>query len=61
MYSELSKDKVWHEKYNNIIDIDNYIQDTIKEYKLNLENEDDNEKWSKELFFTYFDSDSLII
>ncbi|MHA1985983.1 MAG: hypothetical protein ACW98D_05020 [Promethearchaeota archaeon] len=35
MYSELIKDKEWTDKYNYIIEIDNYVQDMVKEYKLN--------------------------
>jgi len=36
MYCELIKDKEWTEKYNKIIQIDNYVQDMVKEYELSL-------------------------
>lgn len=38
MYSELIKDKEWTEKYNIIIEIDNYVQDMVKEYKEDPDN-----------------------
>jgi len=42
MYSELIKDKEWTAKYNKIIQVDNYIQDMVKEYELTLNIKDDN-------------------
>jgi hypothetical protein len=33
MYSELIKDKEWTDKYNKIIEIDNYVQDMVNEYE----------------------------
>jgi len=42
MYSELIKDKEWTTKYNKIIQVDNYIQDMVKEYELTLNIKDDN-------------------
>lgn len=42
MYSELIKDKEWTAKYNKIIQVDNYVQDMVKDYELSLKNKDDN-------------------
>jgi hypothetical protein len=36
MYLELIKNKEWTEKYNKIIQIDNYVQDMVKEYEISL-------------------------
>ncbi len=33
MYSELVNDKEWTDKYNNIIEIDNYVQDMVNKYE----------------------------
>jgi len=41
MYSELIKDKVWTNKHNTIIEIENYVQDMVQDYEKRILNKDD--------------------
>ena len=59
MYTELISHKEWAEKYNMFIEIDNFVQDVVKEYKSIISDKDDAQKWLNPLEFTYFSVEHL--